>query len=264
MEVLLGTVFIASLLGSLHCVGMCGPFALLAGSGAKTRAAAVAPTLAYSGGRLISYTLVGLIFGTLGMALNAGTSFSSWQQSATYVAGVMMIVVGLIALVRCLGWRVQLPQVFQPIQKVLQSAFNKTKSLSPAKRAVTIGMLSSLMPCGWLYTFAITAAGTGSPLWGAVLMATFWAGTVPIMAALMLGFGQMGASIQKHVPVTMAVIVIAVGVFTLAFRAPIAMAGQPVEVVNGSQNLIQQVETIDHDALPCCSGETVNGSESDE
>lgn len=256
VEVLLGTVFIASLLGSLHCVGMCGPFALLAGSNAETRSAAVAPTLAYSFGRLMSYTFVGVIFGTLGMALNAGTSFSSWQQSATYVAGALMIVVGSIALVRILGWRVRLPQVFQPIQKFLQAAFTKTKALSPVKRAVTIGMLSSLMPCGWLYTFAITAAGTGSPWWGAVLMASFWAGTVPIMAALMLGFGQLGASIQKHVPVTMAVIVIAIGVFTIVFRAPIVMAGEQFEVVNGKQNLIQQVEGIDQEQLPCCSGET--------
>lgn len=255
MEVLLGTVFVASLLGSLHCVGMCGPFALLAGSSAETRKSAIAPTLAYSLGRLISYSMVGAVFGTLGMALNSGTSFSNWQQSATYVAGGLMIVVGVIALARSLGWQIRLPKMFRPVQQVLQNGFSKTKSMSPLNRALTVGILTSLMPCGWLYTFAITAAGTGSPFWGTILMATFWAGTVPIMTALMLGFSRIGVSFQKHVPVTMAVLVIAVGVFTLAFRAPIAIAGDQFKVVSGQDELVEQVNDIDHEELPCCASE---------
>ena len=252
MEILLGTVFIASLIGSLHCVGMCGPFALLAGSCAQSRMSALMPTLAYSGGRLFSYTVVGVIFGTLGMAVNSGSSFSTWQQSATLVAGASMIVIGLIAMARCLGCKIELPSLIQPVQKVLQRAFNKTKAMTPLNRAATIGALSSLMPCGWLYTFAIAAAGTGSPLWGAILMAVFWAGTIPIMSALMLGFGYIGPSIQKHIPVTMALVVVAVGVFTIAFRAPVVIAGEQFKVVNSNAELIQQINRIDHEQLPCC------------
>ncbi|MBL8856276.1 MAG: sulfite exporter TauE/SafE family protein, partial [Planctomycetaceae bacterium] len=59
MIALLVTVFVASLLGSLHCVGMCGPFALLAGTG-DGRSFRAAPTMAYSAGRLISYVAVGI------------------------------------------------------------------------------------------------------------------------------------------------------------------------------------------------------------
>lgn len=252
MDVLLGTVFIASLLGSLHCVGMCGPFALLA-SNAPTRSSAMAPTIAYSLGRLLSYSTVGFLFGLLGLVLNAGVSYSNWQQSATYVAGALMIVVGLIALIRCVGIKLRLPRLFLPVQKLLQTGFNKTKNMSPLSRAATIGALSSLMPCGWLYTFAITAAGTGSPLWGTILMATFWAGTVPIMVALMLGFGQLGSRLQKHVPVIMALMVIAVGVFTIAFRAPVVISGNQYKIADDTNSLIQQVKNIDHGQLPCCS-----------
>lgn len=259
MGILLGTVFVASLLGSLHCVGMCGPFALLASADPERRKSAVLPTAAYSFGRLVTYSIVGAIFGTLGMALNAGSSFSNWQQSATYVAGALMVVVGIIALARCLGWKIKLPRIMSPFQKVLQSGFRKTREMQPVNRALVIGLLTSLMPCGWLYTFAITAAGTGSPLWGAVLMATFWAGTVPIMTALMLGFDRIGASIQKHVPVAMASLVIAVGFFTIVYRAPIAMASDQFTVVNGNENLVQQVTSIDHEELPCC-----NCTESDD
>lgn len=251
MGVLLGTVFVASLLGSLHCVGMCGPFALLAGSGREQRSAAVLPTAAYSFGRLVTYSVVGLVFGSLGMALNQGAGFSSMQQTATWFAGGLMILIGVVALARYLGLRIKLPQIFTPFQRILQSAFAKTVAMQPLPRAATIGALTSLMPCGWLYTFAITAAGTGSPLWGMILMATFWAGTVPIMSALMLGFNQIDRRFQQRLPVVMAGLVIGLGLFTLAFRAPVAL-GSEAKVISGVEQLTEQVNQIDHDQLPCC------------
>ncbi len=254
MWVLIGTVFVASLLGSLHCVGMCGPFALIAASDPDRRSSAAIPTLAYSFGRLLSYSLVGLAFGTLGMAINQGSSFTAWQQTATYVAGILMIVVGLIALARQLGVRIRLPQVATPVQRLLQSAFRRTAAMPPLARALTIGMLSSLMPCGWLYTFAITAAGTGSPIWGLFLMISFWAGTVPIMAALMMGVGKFGQRVQRRIPLVMASVVVLLGFFTLAYRAPIALGGEQ-EVVTGLDALQEQVSNVDHSELPCCAGE---------
>ncbi len=253
MWVLLGTVFVASLLGSLHCVGMCGPFALLASASADKKKAAAIPSIAYSLGRLLTYSIVGAIFGSLGFVLNAGTSFASWQQSATYVAGGLMITIGIIALARHLGMTIRLPQIFSPIQKLLQTGFEKTRNLKPFPRALSIGALTSLMPCGWLYTFAITAAGTGSPLWGTLLMATFWAGTVPIMMALMFGFHRFGTSIQKRLPVVMASLVILLGGFTIAVRAPVFI-GNETQVVADRDQLINQVQNIDHDQLPCCAG----------
>ena len=251
MWILMGTVFVASLLGSLHCVGMCGPFALLASADPERRNAAIVPTAMYSLGRLITYAIVGLIFGTSGLALNKGGSFASVQQSATYVAGGLMIIVGLIALARHLGYSIWLPKVFSPIQKLLQGAFARTKQMRPVQRAFTIGALSSLMPCGWLYTFAITAAGTGSPVWGMALMASFWLGTVPIMTALVFGANKIGRRVQQRIPVLMAGLVLLLGVFTIAFRAPIAIGAEST-VVTGVDALVEQVNNVDHSELPCC------------
>jgi sulfite exporter TauE/SafE len=257
MSLLLTTVFIASLVGSLHCVGMCGPFALLAGSSARSRSAAVLPTLAYSFGRLFTYSILGLICGALGLAINqTGSGLHHWQQSATYVAGLLMILIGIIALVRWWGLKVQLPSVAQPLQKTLQYFFQKTLGLQPLPRALVIGMLTSLMPCGWLYTFGITAAGTGSPWWGMVLMLVFWAGTVPIMSALMLGLSGISHRVQTQLPAVMASLVIAMGGFTLAFRAPVDLSSmaEHVKVVQGTGSLIQQVQHVDQIELPCCQG----------
>ena len=135
MHILLGTVFLASLLGSLHCVGMCGPFALLASSNNNADTSRHVGTIAYSFGRLVSYSIVGAIFGSLGLALNAGVSFTQWQQTATYVAGAVMIVVGGIALARCIGYPIKLPTFMQPVQILLQAGFQKTKQLPPVPRA---------------------------------------------------------------------------------------------------------------------------------
>lgn len=253
MWILLGTVFVASLLGSLHCVGMCGPFALIAGNTADKRIPAMLPTTCYSLGRLVTYTVVGVIFGALGMTLNRGTSFAPWQQTATYVAGGLMIGVGLVALARQLGWKVRLPNVAGPLQKLLQSQYRKVVSQPPLRRALLIGALTCLMPCGWLYTFAIVAAGTGSPLWGAAVMAVFWAGTAPIMVALALGLNKIGKSFQKRIPVAMAALVILVGVFTIAVRAPVAIGGE-TKIAEGTEGMVEQVREVDHSELPCCGG----------
>lgn len=256
MTILLTTVFVASLLGSLHCVGMCGPFALLASVDPHRRVAAMAPTFAYSVGRLLTYSMVGMLFGALGMALNhGGESIAPWQQSATYVAGVLMIVVGVISLLRYFGVQARLPGSVAPLQKLVQWGFGAATNLTPVPRALAIGAITSLMPCGWLYTFAITAAGTGSPLWGLILMATFWAGTVPVMTALMLGSCHLGKSIQRQLPMIMAILVVMLGAFTILFRAPVAI-GAETNVVTGAANLTEQVSTIDHAELPCCQCES--------
>lgn len=259
MWVLLCTVMIASLLGSLHCVGMCGPFAMLAAASNEQRKSALYPAMAYSLGRLATYSLVGVAFGSLGMALNRGSSlilgisFSTVQQAATFVAGGLMIVIGLIALGRQLGMRVKLPTVAGRLHTILQILFRRVTGQPPVRKAFSIGALSCLMPCGWLYTFAIVAAGTGSPLWGAVVMIAFWSGTVPIMFALMMGLNKIGYSIRQTIPVAMAGLIILIGVFTIAFRAPIAV-GSDMAVVNQTEDLIQQVRAVDQTELPCCKG----------
>lgn len=261
MWVLLGTVFVGSLLGSLHCVGMCGPFAMLAGSPSQGdgsskrvrngRHSPMVSAASYSLGRLTSYTVVGFVFGSLGMALNQGTGFAPFQQTATYVAGGLMIVVGSIALARQLGWNFQFPGIGGVLQQLLQRHFQSITQQPPLRRAFLIGAFSCLMPCGWLYTFAIVAAGTGSPLWGSVVMAVFWSGTVPIMVALMLGLNRLGRSIQQRIPVAMAGIVILIGAFTIAFRAPVAI-GNDIDVVDQTDELISRINDVDQSQLPCC------------
>lgn len=284
MLALLTTVFFASLLGSLHCVGMCGPFALLAGTG-DGRSFRVAPTIAYSLGRLVSYSVVGVVFGGLGLALNQSLAFSSWQQTATWVSGALMILVGGIALARQYGFQIKLPRVAGPLEKTLGAAIRVGRQLSPIPRAALIGLTSSLMPCGWLYVFALAAASTASPILGGLVMAVFWAGTVPILLALGFGWGRLSSKFQAKVPFVMSALVILIGVFTVVYRSPIDLGTMVAidQVLHGdekqttdalgsvtpaalirpknAQEAVEQIQSLDHRQLPCCQGKTLPGSD---
>ena len=296
MTILLTAVFSASLLGSLHCIGMCGPFALLASTGRLSARGQVPPPDSaadagvggkphgpkspwmatarlsglYSGGRLVVYVAVGVIFGSLGLAVNEwvgpqGQQLAWWQQTATVAAGFLMVVVGCISLFRWLGWRIAITGwlgriISERLQRLCQAAWRKTMGWSPNQRAMLLGATTSLMPCGWLYTFALTAAGTGHPLTGGLVMFAFWAGTVPLLTALVLGWQHIGNSLQRHIPWVMACLVIGLGVLTMVRRAPLA-AGIGRQVIGEShQEAAERVQQVDHETLPCCQGHAGNGS----
>jgi hypothetical protein len=90
-------------------------------------------------------------------------------------------------------------------------------------------------------------------------MMVFWAGTVPIMTALILGFNRIGQAFQKRIPVAMATLVIAIGFFTLAYRAPVAL-GADANVVTDTEQMADHLRNLDHSTLPCCNCESDQSS----
>ena len=93
---ILGTVLLASLLGSLHCAGMCGPLVAVALGDSRVQSYGGRAMLhgAYHGARLLTYTAVGLVCGLLGAGLNWGSSFFGVQRAAALVVGCVMVAVG--------------------------------------------------------------------------------------------------------------------------------------------------------------------------
>ncbi len=107
MTALLLTVFVASLVGSLHCIGMCGPFvAFYSGADGSGGARRLLSHAAYSGGRLLTYALFGLAAGAVGAALDVAGSLAGFQRVAAIVAGVTMILWGVLALLQIRGVRI--------------------------------------------------------------------------------------------------------------------------------------------------------------
>lgn len=209
-------VLSASLLGSLHCAGMCGGlmfFALGSEDGTGKRARTKLQC-AYHGGRMLTYTLLGVGAGAIGQAINFGGSYLGLQRSAAVFAGVMMIGFGLITLARLRGIRIAHVKVPGPMRRGVERAQRAAFTLTPIRRALTIGLLTTLLPCGWLYAYAFIAAGTASPLWGGLVMIVFWAGTLPVMVSLGTGIQFLTGRLNRRLPYITAGAVVVVGAMT--------------------------------------------------
>ena len=205
-----GMLFLVGLMTSVHCVAMCGGISLsqsLPGGQAQAKSStrqALTPALLYNAGRVISYTLTGLIFGTLGMLFGAGldTSLSVLAQAALkVVAGLCMLAMGL----NLLG---------------LFSALHRLR-LRP-RGPLTVGLLNGLMPCGPLQAMQLAALSSASPVRGALSMLAFSLGTVPLMLGLGSLISLLGQRFRRAVTAGGAMLVAVMGLSMLSQGAALA------------------------------------------
>jgi len=213
---LAAAVLVASLLGSVHCAGMCGPFVCFY-AGADARASGWGH-LAYNGGRLVSYLLLGAIAGALGAGVEQVGTGVGVSRAAGTLAGVLMIAWGVLTLLALRGVRVPTPAPIAGIQRWMAARLHDVRALPPTGRALTMGLLTTLMPCGWLYAFVITAAGTGSVGGAMLVMTVFWAGTLPMMLAIGAGVRMIAGPLRRRLPVISALAIVAIGIFSLSGR----------------------------------------------
>lgn len=201
---LLAGVVATSVVGSLHCIAMCGPLVGLHG-GAKTMRLA----LMHSLGRLATYVTLGVLGGVVGSAVNLAGRVGNVQRAATILAAALIIVIGIAQLVQ-----LRRSASASPFGSVLV----RIRTQRPAARAWLIGTLTGLLPCGWLWAFVIAAAGTGSPVGGGLVMLAFWLGTVPAMVGVLRFAGPVIARVRARMPAVTAAALILIGLGTLALR----------------------------------------------
>ncbi len=211
MTALLLGILVASLIGSVHCIAMCGPLVGMHG-GARTLRLALIHAL----GRLATYTTLGILAGLVGQAVDLAGRLAQVQRVASIVAAVVILGWGALSISVALGWRHE-----AHLQGVLfRRGLVQVRRRRPAARAWLVGALTGLLPCGWLWAFVVSAAGTASPLAGAAVMAVFWLGTVPAMTGVLTVGGPVIAWLRTRLPIVTAVVLIAVGLVTLASRWP--------------------------------------------
>jgi sulfite exporter TauE/SafE len=210
------SVFAASLLGSLHCVGMCGGFvAFYSGSNGRQPSTQWSH-LTYNLGRLLTYAGLGVFAGFVGGALNLAGHWSGAGEIASLVAGTLIIAWGLVLLLQVTTQlKLQTPRW---LDRLLGQVLPRLQRRPPLVRALILGMSSTLLPCGWLYGFAVTAAGSGSALGGASIMGAFWLGTLPAMLGVGFGAHKLAKVIGPRLPVLMPVMLLVIGVATLSHR----------------------------------------------
>ncbi len=179
------TILVASIVGSLHCATMCGPIAAVIGTAAPGRDLR-ARSLALSGyhvGRGIGYSTLGAVAGWLGAGLErAGTTLLGIAD----LAGLAMIAVLVVIAVR--PWLPVRPALLSigrtPRPPRLATRIAQLLAKGGHGAAPAIGLLTAVLPCGWLWSFVALAAATKSPASGALLMLAMWAGSLPALSSV--------------------------------------------------------------------------------
>ena len=200
-------VFAASLLGSAHCVGMCGGLALSVGKNASKSGL-------YHLGRLTGYLWLGLLAGTLGAATMGNGAFGAISWISTLLLATGFIAMGISL------WRGRGAHLFSVPQKWITS-LHKTAGGHP----FAVGGLSALLPCGWLHTFVLGSVATQSPLKGALILFLFWLGTVPALSATSWLTQSVLKPVSRRIPRVSALLLIMAGLTSVGIRARPLMIG---------------------------------------
>jgi len=198
------SALVLGLLGSFHCVGMCGPIAFMLPVDRTNTYKKASQIAIYHIGRLLSYSIIGLVFGLIGKSLY----IFGLQQQLSIAIGVLMIIVVLIPYKTFSKYNFSKP-LFKIISKVKSALGKELKKKSP-DTFLTIGFLNGFLPCGLVYMAVFAAIATGSIAKGSIYMLVFGLGTIPLMttAIYISRFlsGQVRQRIQKAIPVFVIVI----------------------------------------------------------
>lgn len=199
-------VFVASILGSTHCVTMCGPIAITVNNSSGHISL-------YHIGRLISYLTLGLLAGFIGEAF-LSNNFSIISSSSIIFISVFFIYSGY-KLVR--GKPLELIPV-KTISSIISKPAKWSLTQSKPVRALTLGIANGFLPCGWVYIFVIGAVTTKSPLYAAGILFTFWLGTLPALSALPFLYKKTLKRTPRKLAIAAGIILILVGLANISIH----------------------------------------------
>lgn len=179
--------------GSFHCVGMCGPIALALPGSNQSGWSLLAGRLLYNFGRVVTYTLLGVLFGMVGRIF----SLAGFQGPLSVGLGVLILIgVALPGrysqqLMRVTG----LNGLFQPLKSAISKMFRKGTATS----LFSIGLLNGLLPCGFVYMGIAGSLTTGSVTGGMLYMMLFGFGTIPAMLAVSMASHLVSLDMRRTI-----------------------------------------------------------------
>lgn len=222
--------FLMGLLGSVHCIGMCGPLVMALPISQKNTFQKFTSLSLYHVGKIGSYGLLGLLFGLFGSQFPVFT----FQRNISIVIGITMLLYVLYVFVLKpnhfhLGI---LGNFYNHIVKLLSRLFKTKSSIS----FLFIGLLNGLLPCGMIYLALTSSMATQNILHGGMLMVFFGLGTMPALLMVAFGGQYMGFSFRKKLQNLLPVFILGMGVLLILrglnlgipYLSPIAGIGTQV------------------------------------
>lgn len=216
---LLSAALLAGLIGSAHCVGMCGGISGLFAVNASVSSMGqqVPYALTYNLGRVVSYATLGVIVASVGSVIVKASP--QIAIGTRLLSGVVIILVGLKVAFDI--------RILNAIEKMGGALWSKiapaAKGLVPVTslpRALGLGLLWGWLPCGLVYSVLLIAATSAEPVSGASIMVAFGVGTMPAMIMTGLGAAKLAQLMQSRgTRMGLGLLIVALGLLTVLMPA---------------------------------------------
>ncbi|MCS6823632.1 MAG: sulfite exporter TauE/SafE family protein [Cytophagaceae bacterium] len=167
--------FVTGILGSLHCIGMCGPIALSVGFFHESSSRKLAALLLYNAGRIVSYAALGALSGMAGSIF----IFAGAQRWLSLVSGFFILLTLMLTAYPKRFPLLSLSRYFFPVR-----LFSRLVNSSSVHSRFLMGLLNGLLPCGLVYTTLLMAMSFGNAFQSAIYMSLFGMGTMPVLLFL--------------------------------------------------------------------------------
>jgi sulfite exporter TauE/SafE len=203
---MLYTAFIFGLISSFHCIGMCGPIAMMLPVDRNNQAKKIIQILTYHIGRLSAYATIGFVFGLLGK----GFFIAGLQQKLSVFIGIAMILIVLTPENVFARYNFSKP-IFKIIAKIKSTLGSQFKNKS-YESLYTIGLLNGFLPCGMVYVALFGAIAMQNESLGVLYMVLFGLGTVPMMSAVVYINSFLTVPIRNTIQKAIPLVAVCIGV----------------------------------------------------
>ena len=194
------------LISSLHCIGMCGPIAMMLPVDHKNPTKKAMQILTYHFGRLTAYGFLGLAFGLLGK----GLFIAGFQQNISIAVGVLMIIIAIVPEKVFAQYNFSKP-IYKVISSIKSSLGNQFKRKT-FDALFSIGFLNGLLPCGLVYAALFGAIAMQNEVLGVAYMLLYGIGTIPLMSVVVYASGFMSVPLRSKLQRIIPIITIGIGI----------------------------------------------------
>lgn len=203
---MLYSALLFGLISSLHCIGMCGPIAMMLPVNKSNPAEKVIQILIYHIGRLTAYASLGLIFGLLGR----GFYMAGIQQQLSIAVGILMIVIVVVPEREFMRYNFSKP-VYRLLSKINSNLGNQFKRKSP-DAFFTIGLLNGFLPCGLVYAALFGAIAMQNLTLSVTYMILYGIGTIPMMSAVVYLSNLLSVPVRNKLQKIIPIVAIFIGI----------------------------------------------------
>jgi len=266
LELLAATLF-SSFVGSMHCVGMCTPFAILSmgPTTALHRNRAIRMS-SYHLGRLTTYWAMGIGVALLSSSIQMFAGGNRSIQVVGWCVGITMIAMGAIRLIGTFS--LQMPVKHTRWSQAWSAAIVKLRrsySGGPVWLSSFLwGLTSTLLPCGWLYLFVLAAAAAPNAIMSIAMMTAFWIGTLPLLSVAAWGWSSISPRWQVFAQPFAAGCIISFGTLILIQRSLVDLRplsqNASIQVGLHSKSSLELVRRATEIELPCCRGDNAENN----